>query len=596
MAEEFLLERFQVLEEIGSGGFAKVYKAFDTRMERVVAIKVIPIDTQSAPRTMREAQTAALLNHPNIVTLHEFDEDEENYYLIMEYISGVTLSKILKWEAPLSLDQSIAIASQICLALECAHSNDIIHRDIKPENIMLLRDGRVKVMDFGIARLKGTSTLTSEGSAIGTIGYMSPEQVSGDYLDEATDIFALGVVFYEMLTGENPFEAETPAATIFKIMNLNPPSPNELNPLIPKKLDHVIATALAKNPDDRYRTITQTRYKIEKYKRPGVSLEKILKPLYLKIANNPDYFEDEFENEEFLESLRASIWDIWETKQESISKIFGASLMALTCWFALNGLAFYPSGFALFLPLIIFLIALFSPSGGLALLPIIITPAIFSFSPALAILFATFSIIYIVVFGWRNPLAAIIPITVPILAKINLALLFPFLAGLFLAAPAASITSGAGCLSLELYDIFSGHSVIRLFNVSNSFYLAKNLKGVTNPFIALLNVLEAFVHQPVLLFQIITWALCGFVVGWLVRNRRLAGNALGFSLGLMLLLAGYVWLPSLGDQPSLALEEALQAFSFSVIILILLLMLIPYKQVRMKQKSKVAFEDDEVKI
>ncbi len=594
MVEELLLERFQILEEIGSGGFAKVYKAFDSRMERIVAIKAIPVNVQNAPRTMREAQMAALLNHPNIVTLYEFDEDENNYYLVMEYISGVTLSKILKRGAPLTLDQSIAIASQICLALECAHSNNIIHRDIKPENIMLLQDGRVKVMDFGIARLKGTSTLTSEGTMIGTIGYMSPEQASGDYLDEATDIFALGVVFYQMLTGENPFEAETPAATIFKIINLDPPPPSELSPSVPKKLDSAIANALAKDPDDRYRTITGMRYKIERCKQSSASSETILKPLFSQIASDADYLEGGFEDEEKLENLRTSIWALWCNKRETISRIFGASLMALTSWFAFERLAFYPSNLALLLPFVVFLVALLFPLGGLILLPILIVPTIFNFSPALAILFAIFSAVYIVVFGRRNPSAAIIPVVVPIMAKINLVLLFPLLMGLFLTAPVAAVTSGIGCLGLELYDLFSGHSVIRLFNTQNSLHLAENLKGAGNPFTAFFDIFGTFIHQPILLLQIIIWVLCGFIVGWLARNRRFAGDVLGLSFGFFFLLIGYVWLPPLLNQLSLTLEEMLRALSFSVIILLLVLMFIPYKHIRIAQRDKAVLEEDEV--
>lgn len=593
MSKELLLERFQILEEVGSGGSAKVYKAFDTRMERVVAIKTIPVSAKNAPRTLREVQTSALLSHPNIVTLYEFDEDEENYYLIMEYVNGIPLSKILQRETPFTLDQSIAIASQICIALECAHLNDVIHRDIKPENIMLLRDGRVKVMDFGIARLKGTSTLTSEGTMVGTIGYMSPEQASGDYLDEATDIFSLGVVFYQMLTGTNPFEADAPAATIFKILNTEPRPPSEMNPSIPKKLDSVIAKALAKDPDERYRTITQMRYKIERQKSSNANPKAILRPLFEQAASGLDYLEDEdeFEGEERLENLRNTIWDVWENKGESIKRISGALLMAITSWYALDKLGFYSANLALFLPLILFLVALLLPLPGLILLPILITPPLFNFSPALTVLFVIFSAIYIATFGRRNPLIAIIPVVVPFMAKMNLAPLFPLFTGLFLSASNAALISGVGCLGLGLYIIFSSHLINPLSAIQGPCHLAANLKGSTNPFTALADILMTLLaDQPLLLLQVFVWIVCGFTVGWIARNKRLVGDILGLSLGILLLTAGYVWLPALIGQPPLTIEETLRTLSFSFIILLLLLVFVPYKQMRAKHKKGLASE------
>ncbi|HDP69991.1 MAG TPA: serine/threonine protein kinase [Actinobacteria bacterium] len=592
--EELLLERFQILEEVGSGGSARVYKAFDVRMERIVAIKTIPINPQSVPRTMREIQTAALLNHPNIVTLHEFVQDERNYYLIMEYINGVTLSKILRPGMPLSLDQSIAIASQVCIALECAHSNYVIHRDIKPENIMLLRDGRVKVTDFGIAKLLGTSTLTSEGSLMGTIGYISPEQASGEYVDEATDIFATGVVFYQMLAGANPFESDTPAATIFKIINIAPQPASDLNPSVPKKLDSIIAKALNKDPDKRYKTMTQMRYKIERFKHSKARPETTLKSLFTETIDDPDSLDEEFEGEDKLGNLRAGIWNIWKNKQAPISRVSGSLLLTLALWFALHKQVFYPSNLVALLPLIVFIITLLYPLAGLMLLPILITPAIFNFSPALTILFAVASAAYIATFGRHNPLAAMIPFAVPFMAEAHLAPLFPLLAGLFLSAFAAPIVSGIGCLGLIFYALFSNNLGLLLFTTQGSIRLTESLRGCTNPLTAFVDIFRVFAQEPILLLQIVVWAACGLIVGWMARNRRLAGDMLGISLGFLTLFAGYVWLPSFFNQTPLSVEEAMRVFSFSFIIALLLLALIPYEHIRMEQhKSKITPQEAE---
>jgi len=262
-----LLERYKILEPLGEGGSSKVVKAFDNKMERTVAIKMIPAGRRTAVRALREAKTVALLNHPNIVTLYEFEQSDGYYYLIMDYVEGLSLAALLQEMGRLPIEAALAVAIQVCDALEFAHKSDVIHRDIKPANLRILADGRVKVMDFGIARLRSaakTSGVTADGEVVGTFAYMSPEQSSGEMVDERSDIFSMGVLLYEMVTGRLPFSADTPAGTIYKILNEEAPPASELANEVSPALSASIAKAMAKFADDRFPTAADLRTKLER--------------------------------------------------------------------------------------------------------------------------------------------------------------------------------------------------------------------------------------------------------------------------------------------------------------------------------------------
>ena len=205
---------------------------------------------------IQEAKAAGKLAHPNIVTIHTYGETDEFQYICMEYISGNTLSQILRDRGPLSVEEATPILEQILLALEAADKENIVHRDIKPSNIMITDDNRVKVMDFGIAKLPSLS-MTVTGMVLGTPYYMSPEQISGRKVDIRSDIFSLGAVFYEILTGEKPFEAESTATLTYKIVQVDPIPPNVVNILIPQAIAHIVAKALVKDPGQRYQKPTE---------------------------------------------------------------------------------------------------------------------------------------------------------------------------------------------------------------------------------------------------------------------------------------------------------------------------------------------------
>ena len=253
------LGRYQVVGILGKGAMGTVYKGMDPAINRNVALKTIRLDFVNDPEEMaelkerlfREAQAAGNLSHPNIVTIYDVGSEKNLQYIAMEYLQGQTLEDLIRKKTKMNYRIISQIISQICMALDYAHSQGIIHRDIKPANIMILTDYKVKVMDFGIARVD-SSSMTRTGIAMGTPNYISPEQLSGKQIDRRTDIFSLGVVMYEMLVQRRPFRGENLTSLIYNIVNNDPEPPSSLDPSIPSLFDRVIAKALAKNPDARY--------------------------------------------------------------------------------------------------------------------------------------------------------------------------------------------------------------------------------------------------------------------------------------------------------------------------------------------------------
>ncbi len=253
---ELLDNRYEIIRRLGSGGMADVYLARDTQLGRQVAIKVLykryARDDEFVARFRREAQSAAALNHPHIVSIYDRGQAEDSYYIAMEYLEGKSLKDIVVEDGPLDPARAISYAEQILQALRFAHDNDVIHRDIKPHNIVINGRDQVKVTDFGIA-LAGTSpAMTETGSIIGTAQYLSPEQAKGKAVEQSSDLYSLGVVLYEMLTGRVPFEGENPVAIALKHLSDEPVPPQALVPEIPDNLNLVVMRALAKNPRDRY--------------------------------------------------------------------------------------------------------------------------------------------------------------------------------------------------------------------------------------------------------------------------------------------------------------------------------------------------------
>jgi len=254
--------RYRVIERIGSGGMAEVFKAVDEVLGRTVAVKVLHPRYATEPnfvaRFRQEAQAAANLSHPNIVNIYDWGRDGETYYIVMEYVKGTDLKTMVDDSGPVDPVRAAEYGAQVCAALAVAHGYDVIHRDIKPHNIVITPDGTVKVMDFGIARA-GNTTMTQTGSVLGTAQYISPEQAQGGILGPGSDLYSLGATLYELVTGQVPFDADTPVAIALKQVNEQPVPPRQLRSSIPAALEAVILKAMRKNPAERYTSANEMR-------------------------------------------------------------------------------------------------------------------------------------------------------------------------------------------------------------------------------------------------------------------------------------------------------------------------------------------------
>lgn len=262
MIGHILDNRYKILEKVGSGGMASVYKAQDILLDRIVAVKILhskyASDHDFVVHFRQEAQAAAKLSQPNIVNIYDVGYDENAHYIVMEYVRGETLKDYIEKHGHLPINTSIQISFDIGEALEHAHANGIVHCDIKPHNILVTETGRIKVADFGIARaINSSSSTKDEKSVLGSVHYFSPEQASGGKIDERTDIYSLGVVMYEMMTGVVPFEGDTAISVALQHVQNDIPLPTKYNRRIPQLVERVILKAMAKNPDDRFQTISE---------------------------------------------------------------------------------------------------------------------------------------------------------------------------------------------------------------------------------------------------------------------------------------------------------------------------------------------------
>jgi len=270
--------RYEIKEVLGVGGMAVVFKAFDCAEQRMVAVKVLKqeylTNEEFKRRFKNESKAIAMMSHPNIVKVYDVGMSDTLQYIVMEFIDGITLKDYIEQEGTISWKSTVHFISQILRAIQHAHDRGIVHRDIKPQNIMLLKDGTIKVTDFGIARFSRAGSRTITDKAIGSVHYISPEQARGGFVDEKTDIYSIGVMMYEMLTGRLPFDAESPVSVAIMQMQADPQSPRELNDTIPEGLEQITQKAMQKDSGLRYQSAAEMIRDIERFKKnPSVQFE-----------------------------------------------------------------------------------------------------------------------------------------------------------------------------------------------------------------------------------------------------------------------------------------------------------------------------------
>src|SRR5947209_5270774 len=263
MQIEVLGERYQLQDPIGRGGMATIYRGRDMRMDRTVAIKVLrevySTDSKFVKRFQQEAKAASALQHPNIVQVFDYGQTDGNYFIVMELVEGTDLRRYLRSRGVLDVDRAIIIAHDVALGLGAAHRRGIVHRDVKPQNVLVGRGGSIKLTDFGIASVYkdiNAERLTTTGMTLGTVQYYAPEQAQGEIVSPAADVYALGIVMYEMLAGRTPFDGDTPVAVAMQHIQDMPTPPSYFNPDIPPALEGVILRCLEKEPERRYRDVS----------------------------------------------------------------------------------------------------------------------------------------------------------------------------------------------------------------------------------------------------------------------------------------------------------------------------------------------------
>ncbi len=596
MIQEVILDRYRIIDRIGRGGHGEVFKAEDTLMSRVVAIKRIEATSKASGRALNEARAAGQLNHPNVVTVHDLEHDDSFFYLILEYIDGVTLSQILAAKAPLTIEESLDVAIQIADALEAAHAMDIVHRDIKPDNIMITRNGDVKVTDFGIAKLSA-STMTAAGDIMGTFAYMSPEQAKGGRVDGRTDIFSLGVVLYQMLTGVSPFASATPAGIVFKITSLEPQPLYELNDRISSDLDSLVRRTLEKKRSERIDDVTILRHYLESMRTAKLPSRKIIKALYrMARVRQPE------EQKEYSGPLKPFVESAGDTKERAAAfvkrhrKVFerfgNAFLAALLLSFFLTKTGFYLPVITSAIPFVYFVAAVLFPRVGLAGGLVVLALPIADFSLIMAVLFSIGIFVWGLSFWLIRPLKTVYIFLSPLLAMAGSGLSFPLITGLLFNPLEAILLGIGGGFAVELLYLFN-MKTIAFIAAPNVYGLKAALAGSLNPITATGALIKPFLASPLLIVQPILWGGVAALISVMAKRRSFKTDFYGLAAGAAVLLIGQLALMINFQWGSAYIDSLLKTLAASLILPLGLLPVLPRRGVYGEDFEEEEDDEDE---
>lgn len=527
MEAPLILDRYRPLADLGSGGHGSVILAFDTKMARRVAIKRLPLPRDARGAVTRslglsEARTAAMLNHPNIVTVHEWDTDADEAFIVMEHLDGASLADILDETAePFTLDEAAAIVAGVSAAVSFAHTNGVLHLDLKPANVLVTRDGRVKVADFGVSALTDVSGRAS--GVAGTIGYMPPEQIRGSKLDERTDCWALAALIYEVLTDANPFDADTLEGSLFRIEVADLPLPSEFEPALPKAVDAVLVAALAADADERYETVAGFTAALMPYlgdpEAGRASLAALLE----------DQLAEEGETAEFAP---LGLWD----RLAPFSGVFRrATAVLASAWLAysaIEGLGFERPA-RMVGAAVVALAAALAPGLGAAL-----GFGLFAVGAGVALGWVTGLVIALVLGafwaarGRVGGTDAFAPVIGPMLGLVHAAPAAPLLLGFVYPPLPAALTSGVTALAVMAASVVAGAYAPLLF------VCAHFVSDPLQPGPPLADAASRLL-TPGVGIVILAWMLAGALTSLGCRRATRAGAFMGVLAGGIALTAGY---------------------------------------------------------
>ncbi len=525
MEQSLILDRYRPLAELGSGGHATVTLAYDTRMGRRVAIKRLPLPLDAARRPLRsglaEARTVAMLNHPAIVTVHEWEKDADEAYLIMEAVDGVSLAELLDHLGRLDLDEAAAVLEPVADALVFAHDNGVLHLDIKPANVLVTRDGAVKVTDFGISALTGVEGTASAEE--GTIGFMPPEQLRGEALDARTDEWALAALAFETLTGANPFDAVDLEGALHRAESAEVPAPSEYVRGLPRAVDDVLLAALAPEPSERYDGVAAFATALEPHLGDPVTGRGSLGTLVTSLTA-----DEVAEEEQAYAQLGA--WD----RMAPLAPWVTAAWAAAVCgWLAHTALEPWALGrLATWVGTVLVAVsAAAAPALGVALALGVLAIAAFRLGPLPGVVMLGLGTVAWLALGRRGRGDSLLAATAPVAGLLRLGFAAPLLAGFTFEPFAAATSSAFAAVALMATAAATGDGVP---------LLVPTVRVLMNPW-ADLDVagrMQALVGTgPVI--AVLAWATCGFVVSLLCRRGTRLSGAFGVAVGAGILAAGY---------------------------------------------------------